>query len=76
MQSVIEAATRRVMESYALMRDDDAAEAVRAKIVSFIEQAWRAGETDDNRLAVSALIFLRTSDHGRATNAGLARGPD
>jgi hypothetical protein len=76
MQSVIEAATRRVIESYALMRDEDTAEAARAKIVSFIEQAWRAGETDDNRLAVSALIFLRTANHVPATDAGLAQGPD
>jgi hypothetical protein len=58
-QRVVEAATRRVMESYALMRTDDAAEAVRARIESFIAQAWQAGETDDNRLAVSALIYLR-----------------
>jgi hypothetical protein len=62
MQTTVEAATRRVMETYALMYDDDTAEAARASIVSLIETMRKQGETDDNRLAVSALIHLRKSN--------------
>ena len=68
MRSTVEAVTSRVMESYALMFDDEAAETVRANVVSFIETMCRKGETDDNRLAVLALIHLRRSN-GKALPA-------
>jgi hypothetical protein len=62
MQDTIETVTRRVMEAYALMYDDQSADEDREKIASLIESLVQNGETDESRLAVAALSRLRRPD--------------
>jgi hypothetical protein len=57
----VEVATQRVLQTYALMFDDEKAEAVRETVVEHIERRLTEGETDDGRLAVSALSYLRNN---------------
>jgi hypothetical protein len=62
MQATIEIVTRRVMEAYALMYDDQSADEDRKKIALLIQSLVQNGETDEGRLAVSALARLRRPD--------------
>ena len=62
MQATVATVTGRVMEAYALMYDDHHASADRDKIAAFIESMFHNGETDEGRLAVSALAHFRKRD--------------
>ena len=62
MQASVETVIGRVMEAYALMYDDQSADAVREEIAAFIEWMFHHGETDEARLAVSALARFRKTD--------------
>jgi hypothetical protein len=55
----IEIATRRVLETYALMFDTAKAEEARESVVQYLEKMFSAGETDEGRLAVCGLVYLR-----------------
>jgi hypothetical protein len=59
MSDAVELATRRVLETYALMFDTDKAQAVRDSVESYLQKVYSAGETDESRLAVCGLVFLR-----------------
>lgn len=58
MTTAIEAATRRVLETYALMFDVAKAESVRDSLTDYLETVFSAGEKDETRLAVCGLAFL------------------
>ena len=58
MTTALEAATLRVLETYALMFDVKKAESVRNSLAEYLETVFSAGETDENRLAVCGLAFL------------------
>ena len=59
MQNSIELATRRVLETYALMFDTARAEEVRESVEAYLQKMFSAGETDESRLAVCGLVYLR-----------------
>lgn len=62
MSNAIDVATRRVLETYALMFDTAKAEAARTDVVEYLERMFSAGETDEGRLAVCGLVYLRTKE--------------
>jgi hypothetical protein len=62
MSNAIEVATRRVLETYALMFDTEKAEAVRESVVDYLQTLFSAGETDEGRLAVCGLVYLREKE--------------
>ena len=55
-------AIRKVLETYALIHGDDRADAHRECVVDYLNQRFAAGESDNTRLAVAALTFLREKD--------------
>lgn len=57
--NAIEVATRRVLETYALMFDLAKAEAARESVEEYLQKMFSAGETDESRLAVCGLVYLR-----------------
>jgi hypothetical protein len=59
MKNAIEIATRRVLETYALMFGDAKVEAVREGLEDYLKTMFSAGETDESRLAVCGLVYLR-----------------
>jgi hypothetical protein len=62
MSNAIEIATRRVLETYALMFDTNKAQEARESVVSYLERMYSAGETDESRLAVCGLVYLREKE--------------
>ncbi len=60
--NAIEIATRRVLETYALMFDTDKAAEARESVVAYLEKMYSAGETDESRLAVCGLVYLREKE--------------
>lgn len=62
MTNAIEAATRRVLETYALMADPEKAEAARESVVDYLRTVFSAGEKDATRLAVYGLAYLREKE--------------
>ena len=62
MRNAIEVATRRVLETYALMFDNAKAEAVREGLEDYLQKVFSAGETDESRLAVCGLVYLREKE--------------
>lgn len=62
MSNAIDLATRRVLETYALMFDTAKAEAAREGVVEYLEKMFSAGETDEGRLAVCGLVYLREKE--------------
>ena len=62
MSNAIEIATRRVLETYALMFDTNRAEEARESVVNYLERMYSAGETDESRLAVCGLVYLREKE--------------
>jgi hypothetical protein len=62
MSNAIEVATRRVLETYALMFDTAKAEQARDDVVQYLNKVFSAGETDESRLAVCGLVYLREKE--------------
>ena len=62
MSNAIEVATRRVLETYALMFNTEKAEEVRESVVDYMQTLFSAGETDEGRLAVCGLVYLREKE--------------
>lgn len=62
MPNAIEAATRRVIETYALMADPAKAEAARESVADYLKTVFSAGEKDATRLAVYGLAYLREKE--------------
>jgi len=62
MSNAIEVAARRVLETYALMFDTAKAEEARESVVAYLEKMHSAGETDEDRLAVCGLVYLREKE--------------
>ena len=62
MKNAIEIATRRVLETYALMFDNAKAEAAREGLEDYLSKMFSAGETDESRLAVCGLVYLREKE--------------
>ena len=56
------AAIRRAMEAFELVRHRDPAEVVHARgaLTRYIEELVAAGQTDEERLAVAGLVYLRS----------------
>ncbi|MDQ8729604.1 hypothetical protein [Bradyrhizobium sp. LHD-71] len=59
MADAIEIATRRVLETYTLMFSAAKAEDARESLVDYLQKVFSAGETDEGRLAVCGLVYLR-----------------
>jgi hypothetical protein len=55
-------AVDRVIQTYSLLTSRDAAERAHAKVENYIRTLFEAGETDDNRLTVCGLVYLRELD--------------
>jgi hypothetical protein len=62
MTNAIEIATRRVLETYALMFSTAKAEAARESVEEYLKTMFSAGETDESRLAVCGLVYLREKE--------------
>jgi hypothetical protein len=62
MSNTIEIATRRVLETYALMFSTEKAEEAREGVVEYLKTMFSAGETDESRLAVCGLVYLREKE--------------
>jgi hypothetical protein len=60
--NAIEVATRRVLETYALMFDTAKAEEAREGVQEYLQKVFSAGETDEDRLAVCGLVYLREKE--------------
>ncbi len=52
----------RVIQTYGLLTSREAAEQVQLKVENYIRTLFEAGETDDNRLTVCGLVYLRELD--------------
>ncbi|WP_022722679.1 hypothetical protein [Rhodopseudomonas sp. B29] len=52
----------RVIQTYGLLTSNESAAAVRGKVETYIRTLFEAGETDDNRLTVCGLVYLRQLD--------------
>jgi len=61
-RSAASAAIRRAMEAFELVKDRNPAELAHARgaLTRHIEQLVASGQTDEERLAVAGLIFLRS----------------
>jgi hypothetical protein len=61
-RSSASAAIRRAMEAFELVRDRNPAEIAQARgaLTRHIEQLVASGETDDERLAVAGIIYLKS----------------
>ncbi|WP_322517224.1 hypothetical protein SR870_06630 [Rhodopseudomonas palustris] len=55
-------AVDRVIQTYGLLTSREAAEEAQTKVESYIRTLFEAGETDDNRLTVCGLVYLRELD--------------
>jgi hypothetical protein len=66
MKNAVEVATRRVLETYALMFDSAKAESAREGVEDYLQKMFSAGETDEGRLAVCGLVYLREKE-GRSS---------
>ncbi|MCD0421713.1 MAG: hypothetical protein QM576_15865 [Rhodopseudomonas sp.] len=52
----------RVIQTYGLLTNKEAAENSKPKVERYIRKLVEAGETDDNRLTVCGLVYLRELD--------------
>jgi hypothetical protein len=52
----------RVIQTYGLLTSREAAEQARTLVEPYIRTLFEAGETDDNRLTVCGLVYLRQLD--------------
>ncbi|ABE39894.1 hypothetical protein [Rhodopseudomonas pseudopalustris] len=52
----------RVIQTYGLLTSSEAAQDAQAKVENYIRTLFEAGETDDNRLTVCGLVYLRELD--------------
>jgi hypothetical protein len=52
----------RVIQTYGMLTSQDAAEQAKVKVENYIRTLFEAGETDDNRLTVCGLVYLRELD--------------
>ncbi|MGX7743642.1 hypothetical protein [Rhodopseudomonas parapalustris] len=52
----------RVIQTYGLLTSKEAAENSKPKVERYIRKLVEAGETDDNRLTVCGLVYLRELD--------------
>ncbi|KPF98131.1 hypothetical protein NML43_08215 [Rhodopseudomonas palustris] len=52
----------RVLQTYGLLTSQEAAEQAKVKVENYIRTLFEAGETDDNRLTVCGLVYLRQLD--------------
>lgn len=61
-RSSASAAVRRAMEAFELMRDCKPAELAHARgaVTRHVEQLVASGQTDEERLAVAGLIYLKS----------------
>ena len=60
----MQAAIDRIMQTYDLLMNQSAAASAeaRAKVTEYIKMLFEAGETDEHRLAVCGLTYLRQLD--------------
>ncbi|MFC0243120.1 hypothetical protein [Rhodopseudomonas telluris] len=52
----------RVIQTYGLLTSQEAADQAKVKVENYIRTLFEAGETDDNRLTVCGLVYLRELD--------------
>jgi len=52
----------RVIQTYGMLTSREAAAEAQAKVENYIRTLYEAGETDDNRLTVCGLVYLRELD--------------
>lgn len=62
MQNPIDLATRRILKTYSLMWGDQRAEEARAKVADYLQTLFAGGETNEERLAVCGLVYLREKE--------------
>jgi hypothetical protein len=58
----VEAATRRVIDTYRLLHSEEVAEQIRPQVEKYLDTLFSAGETDADRLSVFALTYLKEKD--------------
>ncbi|NVN86515.1 MAG: hypothetical protein HXX15_10550 [Rhodopseudomonas sp.] len=58
----MKAAIDRVIQTYGLLTSREAAAEAQPKLENYIRTLFEAGETDDNRLTVCGLVYLRERD--------------
>ncbi|MCK7472759.1 MAG: hypothetical protein MZV49_02750 [Rhodopseudomonas palustris] len=58
----MQAALDRILQTYALLNNGKAAEAVREKLQRYLQTLHDGGETDVDRLTVCGLVYLRQQD--------------
>ncbi|MCG6207140.1 hypothetical protein LPW26_21045 [Rhodopseudomonas sp. HC1] len=52
----------RVIQTYGLLTSQETADQMKVKVENYIRTLFEAGETDDNRLTVCGLVYLRELD--------------
>ena len=52
----------RVIQTYGLLTSQETADNMKVKVENYIRTLFEAGETDDNRLTVCGLVYLRELD--------------
>lgn len=73
MSHAVETATKRIIETYSLMFDPAKAESARAHLIGYLEMLFSAGETDERRLAVCGLAYLRKQNkHANPVSEGFS----
>ena len=58
----MQTAIDRAIQTYGLLTSREAAEQAQPKLEDYIRTLYEAGETDDNRLTVCGLVYLRERD--------------
>lgn len=62
MQTAVDIAIGRILKTYSLMWDDRKAEEARARVSDYLQTLFAGGETDEERLAVCGLVYLREKE--------------
>lgn len=58
----VEIAARRVLGAYALMFNEAKAESMREVVINHLRDLFAQGQTDEERLAVHAMCYLKGAD--------------
>jgi hypothetical protein len=66
MSPVVDSVAGRIVETYGLIFSREKAEAARPEIIKFLDAAAAKGETDEERLAVDCMKYLRKRDQRKS----------
>ena len=62
MPNPVDLAVQRILKTYSLMWNDQKAAEAHAKVAAYLQTLFAGGETNEERLAVCGLVYLREKD--------------